>query len=755
MSDRRNGPTRQVLLNLEQVEDRLTPATAFDPYRVLFQAPVATPTATVIEQVRQVRGTAGVEPLGAGLYRVKLGPGFTIQSAQLQLPKLNGISQVQPDYKVQLNQLPSDPRIGEQWGLRNTTSPNADINASQAWTVSTGTRQTIVAVLDTGVDYTHPDLAANMWVNPREVPGNNADDDGNGFVDDIHGYNFMENNGNPMDDLHHGTHVAGIIGAVGNNGIGISGVNQNTRIMALRFIGANGGGFTSDAVRAINYAVANGAKVINTSWGGAPYDNALVTAIQSARNAGVIIVGSAGNDGNNVDINPFYPGSYSTVSDNVISVAATTITDQIPSYSNFGANSVLLAAPGDNILSTFPNNGYSYLSGTSMAAPFVTGAISLLRDVRPDWSYQQVIAKLRTSVDTLPSLAGKTVTGGRLDLAKLLDAPAVAPPPVTPPVTPPPPPAPTGDTTPPRVLSAAFSGPRTGTIDRLTLNFSEAMNVNTLASGITVSGPGGKIGISAMLPVAGSNNSRFTLMLSRAQTASGRYQVVVGTVVTDVSGNKLDQNNNGIGGQTADTFTLSTTLGTPTSPPVVPPTPPVVPPPPTTSTAPRVNYSVLGGAKAIQDRRTTRVEFMVTQNTKVTDITLSLNISHARTTDLNMRLIAPDGRVVTLFNRRAGSNLTNTTFDDKATKTLAQASGPFTGSVKPEQALGLFAGANTQGLWVLQIFDLADGTSGTLNSATLSIGLTNTAANVSSSLNVAPPLQDALTKGRPDQIALS
>lgn len=772
MSEHRKWPTRRPQLQLESMDDRINPASlnpvSFNPYRIILEAPATTSPSTVIQQIQQVRGTAGAESLGQGLYRVNLGPGFTIASAQTQLTRLPGVQYVQPDYKIQLNQVPNAPRFADQWGLRNTGqsggTAGADINAAAAWNVSTGTRQTIVAVIDTGVDYRHPDLAPNMWVNPREVAGNGKDDDGNGFVDDIYGANFMDNNGDPMDDYHHGTHVAGIIGAVGNNGIGVSGVNWNTRIMALKFMSANGGGFTSDAVRAVNYAVANGAKVINTSWGGAPYDNALVSAIKNARNSGVIVVASAGNDGKNADTDPFYPGSYSTVSDNVVSVAATDDRDQMPGYSNFGRNSVLLAAPGDNILSTFPNNSYSYLSGTSMATPMVSGALSLLWDARPDWSYQQVLAKLRTSVDTLPSLSGKTITGGRLDLAKLLDAPTVSPPapPVTPPTTPPVTPLPPASTdrTPPRVVSAAFSGPRADTFDRVLLNLSEAMNLASLNSAITVMGPAGRLSISAILPLAGSNNSRFTLMLSRTQTSTGQYSLQVAATARDLAGNSLDQNNNGIGGQSGDLFTLTSRLGTTTSPPVTPPvTPPVSPPPVTPPTAPpsstsRLNYSLLGGSRTILDRRTTRVDFLVTQNVRISDISLTLNISHARTSDLSIRLLAPDGTTISLFNRRGGSNLTNITFEDRATRTLSQGAAPFSGSFKPEQALSALTGKLAQGAWSLQIFDLVDGVSGTLNSANLSIGTNSSISTTTSQLNMAPPVEDAIRNGRPDIISL-
>ena len=287
------------------------------------------------------------------------------------LNRTSHVAVAEPDYLVQISALPNDPSFGSLWGMDNTGqnggTSNADINAPEAWNTSTGTKHTIVAVVDTGVDYLHPDLAANMWHNPRETAGNGRDDDGNGYRDDVYGWNFINNTPSVMDDNGHGTHVSGTIGAVGDNGIGVAGVNWNTQIMALKFLDKNGSGYLSNAVRAINYAVANGAKVINASFGGGGYDSAMATAINNAKAHGVIVVAAAGNDGTNNDSRAEYPANYG--GDNVVAVAATDRTDNLASFSNYGRSTVDIAAPGVSIYSTLPNGRYGTYSGTSMAAP--------------------------------------------------------------------------------------------------------------------------------------------------------------------------------------------------------------------------------------------------------------------------------------------------------------------------------------------------------------------------------------------------
>jgi len=313
--------------------------------------------------------------------------------------------------------LPNDPRRSELWGLDN--AGDTDIDALAAWNLTTGSRNVVVAVVDTGVDYNHPDLAANIWTNPREIVGNGIDDDGNGFVDDVHGYNFADNTSDPMDDQSHGTHVSGTIGAVGNNGTGVVGVNWSVSIMALKFLDATGSGYTSDAVRAINYATMMrtrygvNVRVMNHSWGGPGFSAALHDAIQASGNAGILNAVAAGNDSANVDSAPSYPAAYDC--SNMLTVAATTSQDQLASFSNWGTTSVDLAAPGYQILSTVPNGGYATYSGTSMATPHVSGVAALAWALKPDATVAEVRNAILQGVDHLSALNGRVATGGRLN----------------------------------------------------------------------------------------------------------------------------------------------------------------------------------------------------------------------------------------------------------------------------------------------------------------------------------------------------
>ena len=278
-------------------------------------------------------------------------------------------------------------------------------------------------MVDTGVAYKHPDLAGNAWKNPGD-PVNGLDDDGDGFSDDVFGADFFANDSNPDDDGGHGTHVAGIIGAQGNKAIGVTGVNWDVNVMSLKFLDENGEGNTADAANAIDYAVAHGARVVNASWGGPSFSQALYGAIRRAGERGTLVVGAAGNEGVNADSRPDYPAAFDLP--NIVSVAATDRTDRLLDFSNYGAKSVDLGAPGDDITSTVPTlsdpSGYASFSGTSMAAPFVSGAAALYLSKFPQASVDQIKAALLQSVDRLPTLAGKTVSGGRLNVARALGA---------------------------------------------------------------------------------------------------------------------------------------------------------------------------------------------------------------------------------------------------------------------------------------------------------------------------------------------
>lgn len=359
------------------------------------------------------------------LCQVTLAPGLSVERALGAYQQDQRVLGAQPDYRVQLAaaRVPSDAMFGVQWALRNTGQnggrAGADIRVTEAWAVTTGSPGTVVAVIDTGVDITHPDLAPNLWRNPGEVPANGIDDDKNGYIDDVHGFNFVLNNGDVFDDNGHGTHVAGTLGAVGNNGLGVAGIGWNVKIMALKFLDFFGSGYLSDAIKSLRYAVAHGATISNNSWGGNQSDPALSAAIEFARTKGHIFVTAAGNEAADNDITPFYPGNYRI--DNIVAVAATDRHDNLASFSNYGATTVHLAAPGVNIFSTKPYDNYGYSSGTSMATPHVAGVLALVRGLHPEWTYRQVIDQVLRTVDPLPGLQGKTTTGGRLNAAAAVD----------------------------------------------------------------------------------------------------------------------------------------------------------------------------------------------------------------------------------------------------------------------------------------------------------------------------------------------
>lgn len=320
---------------------------------------------------------------------------------------------------------PNDPKFGDQWALNNLGQDGgkerADIDALKAWLTTKGSKDVVVAVLDSGVDFTHIDLRENMWIRPANVPA--YSDDELGDFNDINGYNGTDTIKDPMDDNGHGTHCAGIIGAEGNNGEGIAGINWTVKIMPLKFLGRGGFGSVNDAIEAINYAIdrkKNGVnlRVISASWGSTSNSKALKDTISAAGDAGILFVAAAGNDGSNNDRRPHYPSNYDLP--NVISVAALDRADNLTSFSNFGLKSVHIAAPGKDILSTWLKDSYREASGTSMATPYVSGVAALIVANQPNISMAKLRTKLLRSVDTIPSLDGKIASGGRLNAAKAL-----------------------------------------------------------------------------------------------------------------------------------------------------------------------------------------------------------------------------------------------------------------------------------------------------------------------------------------------
>lgn len=372
-----------------------------------------------------------------GVHRVRALRGQTTEDLMRMYANNPDVEYVEPNGIVHTMQIPNDPRFSELYGLNNIGQTggtiDADIDAPEAWDQQTGTPDVVVAVIDSGVDYNHPDLSANIWTNPGEIPGNGIDDDGNGYIDDVRGWDFANTDNNPMDDFGHGTHTAGTIAAVGNNGIGVAGVSWNARIMPLKFINAAGSGTFASAASAIMYAANMGARVASNSWGCGPsaacYSQVIEDAIAYANSKGMLFVVAAGNSNNNNDTTITYPCT--SGQPNVICVAATDHRDQRATFSNYGAQTVDLGAPGVNILSTVPTigniccsdpSGYKYLNGTSMATPHVSGAAALLLSQSPGLSVAETRNILLASVDPVPALNGITVTGGRLNVNKALSS---------------------------------------------------------------------------------------------------------------------------------------------------------------------------------------------------------------------------------------------------------------------------------------------------------------------------------------------
>jgi subtilisin family serine protease len=359
----------------------------------------------------------------------KLPSGLSVLNAVRKLSANPDVRFAEPNYYRHVDDSPNDPLLSDLWGLHNLGqtggTEDADIDALEAWEVTTGSSSIVVGVIDSGVDYMHEDLAANIWTNPGDpwsdpndpATGDGVDNDGNGYVDDYRGWDFRNDDNDPMDDYDHGTHVAGTIGAVGNNGIGIVGVNWNVKIMPLKFLSYYGYGTTADAIEAINYAAwfedSSGNKIVrvtSNSYGGGKNSKAEKDAIKAS---GALFVASAGNSGSN---RKMYPAGYPL--DNIVAVAATDHDDELWSGSNYGSW-VHLAAPGVNVLSTVPEaidpNKYASFTGTSMACPHVSGTAGLILAEFPSDTVPQLKARILDNVDVLPGLSGKVSTSGRLN----------------------------------------------------------------------------------------------------------------------------------------------------------------------------------------------------------------------------------------------------------------------------------------------------------------------------------------------------
>lgn len=704
-SDERKRARRHGHLRFESLESRAMMAAdllqldqsqyATDHFLVQFRE--GTSTATALGTA--VAGAKISKQVSSdGWYEATLTPSGNLSSSLQAFQNVSSVLTAAPDFRVQLTATPNDTNYASQWALEN--SNDADIDAAQAWNYGTSS-SVVVAVIDTGIDYNHVDLASNIWTNSREVAGNGVDDDRNGYTDDVRGWNFVSDNNNPMDDNGHGTHVAGTIGAVGNNGIGVSGIAWSVKVMALKFMDSTGSGMLSDAVAAIDYARANGAKIINASWGGGGFSSALQTAITRFQNAGGIFVAAAGNESSNNATTASYPANYS----GVISVAASTSSDTLASFSNYGTN-VDIAAPGQNIFSTIPGNRYASYSGTSMASPHVAGALALLWGQAPSLTATQLVSLVMNNTDAV--LTNRTQYG-RLNVGKAAAALAGS--------------TGTGDTSSPYVLNAVFNA-SSGGMSSIDVTFSEAVMPSTMvASAFEVNGPNGPIAITRVALVSGN-----VWRVSFAnQTTPGVYTIAVLPTIRDAAGNFLNQDRDTVSGEPIqDRYTSMITLSAPTT----------------------RNYST-DGPVAIADATSTRVgtttiPITVADSLTISDLNVSLSIDHTYVSDLRIRLIAPDGTSVQLVNRRGGSSDNiRLTLDDEATTTVSSATS-LSGTFRAERLLlSAFDGKNAAGRWTLEIVDVARVDSGTFNSVQLQFAGTATAAAASSSSNSSSASQAA------------
>ncbi len=367
----------------------------------------------------------------SALYTVRLADDSQLAMAMQALTEESAVKYAEPNYiyTTQLDpsnltsNLPNDADFSKLWGIHNTGQADtagqvgtagSDIDVLPVWNAGvTGSKNILVAVIDTGIDHLHPDLADNVYTNPGEIAGNGIDDDANGFIDDVHGYNFEARSANARDDHNHGSHCAGTIGGVGNNGMGVTGVAWNVTLLPVKFLSATGSGSLQGAIESINYARLMKANIMSNSWGGGGFSQALKEAIEATREAGIVFVAAAGNDRTNNDASPAYPASYDI--ENIISVAATDNRDNIASFSNYGVTKVHVAAPGVKVFSTTKDGGYAAFSGTSMATPHVSGIVALMLSAHPEWDFAEVKARLIQTSDPVRTLRRKVVSKGRVN----------------------------------------------------------------------------------------------------------------------------------------------------------------------------------------------------------------------------------------------------------------------------------------------------------------------------------------------------
>ncbi len=660
------------------ISPRLSPGQDFVPNHLLvrFASGVESAQRTnILNALGGARITREYE-LVPGLCLVTLPAGQTVEEALLSYNGTSGILYAEPDYLVHADAtFPNDPRFSELWGMYNTGqtggTPGADIRAPDAWDFTTGSRQVVVAVIDTGVDYTHPDLTNNIWTNLGEIPGNGIDDDGNGYVDDVHGYDFVNDDGDPMDDNDHGTHCSGTIGGEGNNAIGVAGVCWQVRIMGVKFLSAGGSGSTADGVLSVQYATLMGANVMNNSWGGGGYSQALKDAIDAAGAANIIFPAAAGNTATDNDVIPHYPSSYD--SPNIVAVMSTDDHDLRSGFSCWGLTSVDLAAPGSDILSCQPGGGYQLMSGTSMATPHVAGACALLLAANPTLSVAQIKQALLSTVD--PVVPGLCVSGGRLNLPRALTSIL------------------------PRSALVLHTNYVTGGNGNGIIEFNECNDLHLILENV---GTANVTGVSATLVTTNAE-------VAIAQGASPYPNVPGGATATNLVPFKISTSPSFVCG-TPIQFSLivRSSLGLSFQQFSLPTGLPGVPLRfDNNSLVPIPSPGVASSAILVSNF-----------NFVVDKVTVSMFVQESFDYFLKLELIAPDGttNLLSANNGLFGANygLTcnpesqRTTFDDDALTPIAAGSAPFLGPFKPSKPLSVFtglSGTNVNGVWQLRATD--------------------------------------------------
>ncbi|UUO05366.1 S8 family serine peptidase [Blastopirellula sp. J2-11] len=704
------------------------------------------------------------------------------------------ITTFEPNALLPAHLATSDPQGDSLWGLDNQGQTggtvDADIDAPEAWEITTGNPNVVVAVIDTGVDYTHPDLIHSMWVNPGEIAGDGIDNDGNGFVDDVYGYDFLNNDGDPLDDNMHGTHVAGTIAAEGENAAGVVGVASSASIMALKFLSASGSGSTADAVRALNYATMMkklyGVNVVatNNSWGGGEYSSALYNAIKASGDEDILFVAAAGNNGTNNDVTPQYPASYGL--DNVISVAATDHNDQLAGFSNYGASSVDIAAPGVGIVSTITRGRYLSLSGTSMAAPHVSGVIALAYSVNPSATMEQIKAALLGGVDNVAGLHGKVSTGGRLNAlgtlhqlnfsvsdASIEEGDVVD--------------SPLSDFTiefsgnfdPSTVAAADFlvNGQAADSLtivdgNHITFHFSQsplttqgAQRMELLAGSVARNGDGlaltafvreffydaSKLTVSETSIANGAALSdlpkyldlSFSEAIDPTTLTAADLQLSSGSVVSvEMIGDRtarfwlqLPYDNGDVTYQLADgaVTDLHGNVGAGIIGHF------------SIDLADIAVYETMGPIQ-LPTYGSIDIPLHISDNLKIADADIWLDIDHTWDSDLTVVLIAPNGTQIQLFSAIGGSGdgFKGTILDDDAVALISDAAAPFSGRFRPSGDLSLLEGMATAGTWTLRVSDSFASDVGTLQSFSIHF-------SVESSLEI-DPLDDITIHHTQDEI---